>query len=165
MPKVHSMSVTGYKSIRSLHDFKLNNLNVLIGGNGAGKSNFISLFKFLNQIYEQNLQVYSQVQGGPDALLHFGRHITEELHVSYSFTEKTKNFYSFDLRPTKDNRLIFSLEQAGIYSCTGKVTVYSDSGHVESPLKYSTDEYFSEVASSVNSWRVIIFKIPVIQPM
>ena len=67
MSKVSSLSVEGFKSIRELKDFKLNNLNVLIGANGAGKSNFINLFRLLNEIYEQRLQLYVQKQGGPDS--------------------------------------------------------------------------------------------------
>lgn len=53
MSTLKSLTVSGYKSIKELHDFKLNNLNVLIGANGAGKSNFISVFHLLNAIYEQ----------------------------------------------------------------------------------------------------------------
>ena len=40
----------GFKSIQSLEDFRRRiddiSLNFLIGGNGAGKSNFIHLFSF-----------------------------------------------------------------------------------------------------------------------
>lgn len=36
------LSISGYKSINKLFDFPFENLNVLIGANGAGKSNFIS---------------------------------------------------------------------------------------------------------------------------
>lgn len=39
------LSIRGFKSIRELEDFELRNLNVLIGANGAGKSNFIALFQ------------------------------------------------------------------------------------------------------------------------
>ncbi|TAL40484.1 MAG: chromosome segregation protein SMC, partial [Methylovulum sp.] len=41
MSSVQSLSISGYKSIRELLNFPLTNLNVLIGANGAGKSNFI----------------------------------------------------------------------------------------------------------------------------
>ena len=34
------ISIKGFKSIKELAGFELGNLNVLIGGNGAGKSNF-----------------------------------------------------------------------------------------------------------------------------
>lgn len=87
MSGVRSLSITGYKSIRELNNFKLNNLNVLIGSNGAGKSNFINLFRLLNEMYEQQLQLYVQKQGGPDALLHFGREATERLHAEFYFSK------------------------------------------------------------------------------
>ena len=61
MSSLNSLTITGYKSIRDLRKFKLNNLNVLIGANGAGKSNFIGLFRLLNEMYQQNLQVYVQI--------------------------------------------------------------------------------------------------------
>ena len=43
------------------------------GANGAGKSNFTNLFRLLNEMVEQQLQLYVQKQGGTDAVLHFGR--------------------------------------------------------------------------------------------
>lgn len=42
MAQLRSLTVRGFKSIRELEDFELRGLNVLIGANGAGKSNFIS---------------------------------------------------------------------------------------------------------------------------
>ena len=38
--------VQGYKSFREL-DLPLERINVLIGANGSGKSNFISLFQMM----------------------------------------------------------------------------------------------------------------------
>jgi predicted ATPase len=35
---VDKITIKGFKSIRSLEDFPLRNLNILIGANGAGKS-------------------------------------------------------------------------------------------------------------------------------
>jgi hypothetical protein len=40
MTRLARMTVRGFKSIWELEDFKLERLNVLIGANGAGKSNF-----------------------------------------------------------------------------------------------------------------------------
>ena len=77
MPSVSSLTIKGYKSIRSLEDFPLGQLNVLIGANGAGKSNFINVFRLLQEIVDQQLQLHVPLQGGPDALLHFGRAVTE----------------------------------------------------------------------------------------
>lgn len=35
--KIDEITVEGYKSIKSLKNFKLNNINILIGANGVGK--------------------------------------------------------------------------------------------------------------------------------
>lgn len=156
MPNVRSLSVTGYKSIRSLQDFQLNDLNVLIGANGAGKSNFIGLFRMLNEMYEQRLQLYVQKQGGPDALLHFGRKTTDRLHAEFYFGN---NGYKFDLVPTADNRLIFESEASwfgGVYYPTDTARVLG-TGHEESRLRDAKDNYSPFVRDAVKSWRIYHF--------
>ena len=146
MSGVSSLSVSGYKSIRELKDFKLTSLNVLIGANGAGKSNFINLFRLLNQMYEQQLQLYVQKQGGPDALLHFGRGTSERLQAEFYFSS---NGYKFDLVPTLDNRLVFEREQSwfkGVrYPTPASATL--GVGHAESHLKDAKDGYSPYVRS------------------
>lgn len=157
MSSITSLTVTGYKSIHKLRDFELTNLNVLIGANGAGKSNFISLFRLLNEIYEQNLQVYVQKQGGPDALLHFGRETSEKLHAEFYFA---KNGYKFDLVPTADNRLIFEQEASifkGLLYPTKPWPIILGTGHAESKLKEAKDSYSPYVRESVSNWRVYHF--------
>jgi len=47
MAKLSKITVRGFKSIRALDDFELRSLNVLIGANSVGKSNFIGLFRML----------------------------------------------------------------------------------------------------------------------
>jgi predicted ATPase len=156
MPKVRSLSVTGYKSIRSLQDFELRDLNVLIGANGAGKSNFIGLFRMLNEMYEQRLQLYVQKQGGPDALLHFGRKVTDRLHAEFYFNS---NGYKFDLVPTADNRLIFEREASwfgGVYYKTDTAAILG-SGHEESRLRDAKDNYSPYVRDAIKSWRIYHF--------
>lgn len=164
MSSVRSLTVTGYKSIRELKAFKLNDLNVLIGANGAGKSNFINLFRLLNKMYEQQLQVYVQKQGGPDALLHFGRAATEYLRAEFHFRLKTQpsisQGYRFSLIPTLDNRLIFESEES-LYS-GGVLQVRNPSrllaeGHLESKLAEAGDDYSKLVRPSVSNWRVYHF--------
>jgi predicted ATPase len=69
--------IENFKSIRKL-DLELEPINILIGANGAGKSNFISFFKLANQIYEQRLQDY--IGNNIDRLLHYGRKKSD--HIS-----------------------------------------------------------------------------------
>ena len=72
-----NIKIEGYKSIKNL-DLKLSPINILIGSNGVGKSNFISFFKLVNNIYEQRLQAYS-LKSGVDNLLHYGRKQTQKI--------------------------------------------------------------------------------------
>lgn len=55
--------IENYKSIKDL-SLPLNRLNVLIGSNGAGKSNFISFFELTKAIYEQRFGSYTLSKGG-----------------------------------------------------------------------------------------------------
>ena len=45
--KIKSLEIKGYKSISSDYPLTLNldNINIFLGANGAGKSNIISFFK------------------------------------------------------------------------------------------------------------------------
>ncbi len=155
MSSVKSLTITGYKSIRELRDFKLGDLNVLIGANGAGKSNFINLFRMLAEMVEQNLQVYVQVQGGPDALLHFGRDTTDRMHGVFYFSN---NGYEFELIPTNDNRLVFKKEEKKHYAERNfPSTGILDFGHSESQFKTAIDDDTSYAFKPITNWRVYHF--------
>ena len=78
------IKLQGYKSIAEC-DLQMCDLNVLIGPNGAGKSNFIGFFKLIQQMLQGNLQKSVSKEGGPDALLHFGRKKTEQIQAEFYF--------------------------------------------------------------------------------
>ena len=59
---IEQVLIKNYKSIRDL-SLPLNRLNVLIGSNGAGKSNFISFFELIKAIYEQRFGSYTLSKG------------------------------------------------------------------------------------------------------
>lgn len=52
---INSIRIKGFKSIRDLEAFELTDTNVLIGSNGAGKSNFVGFFRLLRDLIEQKL--------------------------------------------------------------------------------------------------------------
>ena len=99
------ITIQGYKSLKNC-DVSFRKINVLIGSNGAGKSNFISAFSLLQNILTKNLQV-SVAQSGINALLYKGRKETERIAFEVFFGQ---NSYGFILVPTDDNRLIFQKE-------------------------------------------------------
>jgi len=48
---IERIYIEGYKSIKEM-DLKLKPINILIGANGSGKSNLISYFKLVHNLYE-----------------------------------------------------------------------------------------------------------------
>jgi predicted ATPase len=109
---IDSITIKGFKSIRELNAFKLNNINILIGANGAGKSNFVDFFRLLHELIDQRLQLAIAIQGGADACLYLGTRVTKELSAQLLFGY---NGYEFTLVSTNDNKLTFSRENT-IYS-------------------------------------------------
>lgn len=53
MSMIDTLTIRGFKSIRQLDSIPLTNLNVLIGTNGVGKSNFVSYFRMLHELVAQ----------------------------------------------------------------------------------------------------------------
>ncbi len=113
---INRIKIEGYKSIRNL-DLELKPINILIGSNGVGKSNFLSFFRLVNSIYEQRLQNYVGKQGGADNLLHFGRKQTNEIYGKVLFKESLdsshNNSYYFYLSSTSESNLIIEKEASG----------------------------------------------------
>lgn len=118
--------VQGYKSIHEL-DLPLERINVLIGANGSGKSNFISLFQMMNRVVNQGLQTYVAQSGGADQLLYYGRKTTEKMHVEFWFRRGTTlaNGYTATFIPTAEDALVF--EQEAVY--------FHDRAHYERPYE------------------------------
>ncbi|TAE15037.1 MAG: ATPase [Bacteroidetes bacterium] len=101
------IEIENFKSIQKA-DLELRPINVLIGANGAGKSNFINFFKLLNKIYEQQLQNYVAEQDGAENVLYNGLRNSQYL-LSRIYFNNT-NGYAFKLSSTEQNRLYFSAE-------------------------------------------------------
>jgi len=109
------LTIKGFKSIQSLEDFELRNLNVLIGGNGAGKSNFIDFFRLLRAMMElplpelnrASLNAYTTDGGGSDDFLFNGPKITKQIEVVTKFGH---NGYRFKLAPTADETFMINDE-------------------------------------------------------
>lgn len=87
--------IEGYKSLRAVK-IDLQPINILIGANGSGKSNFISFFDFLHQIYRRNINDYIALSGGADKVLYSGQKITDRIAFKMEF-DKGQNGYAATL--------------------------------------------------------------------
>jgi predicted ATPase len=76
-----SITIEGFKSIRSIEDLYLRPINLLIGSNGSGKSNFLEAFILLGAANSGELDSYVVRYGGADKLLHFGSKVTQKIYI------------------------------------------------------------------------------------
>lgn len=155
---INNIHIENYKSIKQL-DLDMLPINVLIGSNGVGKSNFISFFKFLKSIYDQNLQLHVAEEGSSEDILYFGSKVSEYINGKVEFDET--NRYSFKLVPNKDNKLYFEVEATEYhhgYPPTGWDYDKLGSGYFESILSQKPAlRRFRYVKSYMNSFRVFHF--------
>ena len=111
MNKINKIHISGFRSIRD-QEIELRPINVLIGANGSGKSNFVSLFSMLNFTMTESLQVFVGEKGGANSILHYGAKTTPQMEAAFEFeTEDGVNLYSARLGYAAGDTLIFLDEQ------------------------------------------------------
>lgn len=103
---LETIRIRGYKSFEKV-DVTLDPINIFIGANGAGKSNFVLLFVLLNRIIKRQLQTTVPTWGGANRILHYGRKVTDSIEFELSFVEQhpsagpgVANGYQCSLYPT-----------------------------------------------------------------
>jgi predicted ATPase len=107
----------GFKSIKAM-DLELRPLNVLIGENGAGKSNLITFFTMLHEMMAGRLQQYIGTTGHAHSLLHFGPKHTQEIQARLEFKpvpwlegERAVDAYVMRLAHAAPDSLVFVEEK------------------------------------------------------
>ena len=155
----------GYKSIRNV-DLELRPINILIGANGSGKSNFISIFQFMNRLVNQGMQRYVAQAGGANQLLHYGRKVSDRLFVELWFRtdESLLNGYRCSLIPTDEDLLVFEEESAAFHNLSEYPDPYwskeSHTVHSETLLPQWVEEEDTVsryVLQALKSWQVYHF--------
>lgn len=154
---IESIAIKNFKSIKDL-TLNLKPVNVLIGSNGAGKSNSVNFFSFVYAIYDNQLATYTGDKGGADRILHLGRRVSDRLLGSLTFPN---NRYVFLLTANDQNGFYFSieadyLEKNGPYLGDEYRTSYGQ-GHTESKLPTLTSTRAGYVKEYLESFRVYHF--------
>ncbi len=114
-PNTHlkHVKVEGFKSIQSF-DLDMKPINILIGANGSGKSNFISLFTFLRNLSEGKLQVYVEGNGAANAFFHFGAKRTPQIKIGLQVG--INGYHTTFVHGAHDDSLVFADEYCTINS-------------------------------------------------
>lgn len=110
MSTIQPIEYVAVKGFASIKDVKLTlapDVTVLIGANGAGKSNIIRSFELMAHIMKSRLQNYVLARGGINNLLHVGpqgRDSALSLNVQFSPNDAdTSNGYIARLRSTDED--------------------------------------------------------------
>ena len=133
------IQLRGYKSIQNM-ELELAPMNILIGANGTGKSNFISFFKLLRWMLQTpgQLQLFIGKSGGANSLLFSGASVTPQMEAELHFeTDAGRNDYSFRLFQAASDTFVFAEEKYRFShnSSTGLANWISlDAGHKEAKL-------------------------------
>ncbi|NEP20319.1 MAG: AAA family ATPase [Leptolyngbya sp. SIO4C1] len=142
MDKLRRLTLSGFKSIKSL-ELELHPLNVLIGANGAGKSNLISFFKMLNEMMANRFQLYLGISGRAQSILHFGPKVTPQIEASLEFAvENGIDTYHLRLFHAASDTLIFAEESLSFLQA-GWISSRIDqlgAGHQETKLNEAAEE-------------------------
>ena len=111
MSSLKRIQIKGFRSIKEM-TLELRPLNVLIGANGAGKSNLIAFFKLVNELMAGRLQQHIGTTGRATANLHFGPRMTPQLEAKMEFeVENGTDTYRMRLFHAAGDSLIFAEEQ------------------------------------------------------
>jgi predicted ATPase len=157
---LEEIELEGYKSFRKLPTFHMRDgLNVLIGANGSGKTNFIRFFELLGNMMDKNrgLQNYLSQRGRADAFLFRGTKATEEFKAHLWFG---RNEYQFALKAASDRSMFFAHESAPFHGpLYGDIKNDQGTGHLESRFPGKTSPSASEkwVVDTISDWRVYHF--------
>ncbi|WCL51476.1 AAA family ATPase [Leptospira sp. GIMC2001] len=148
---LESIKIQGFKSIKEL-DIELRPINILIGSNGVGKSNFISFFNLVNNVYEGRLQEFS-LKSGVDNILHYGRKNSSEVTGHLKFGD---NGYSFNLKPSEEGTFFISEEKSYYYPAQGRQS-NSNINIKESRIKSSTTFRDKYLRNHLKSYKIYHF--------
>lgn len=159
--QLDKLTIKGFKSIRELDGLELSNLNVLVGANGAGKTNLLSFFQMLRSLIDGNLDDYVRESGGISDLLYNGRKGTDKMYFETYFEPRG---YRFTLKPGTGEG--FALSDEARYYAHGELgwrelgtSNNNRSLLVEEAKRDSQDSQYSKpVYDTVRSWVVYHFR-------
>lgn len=169
MARLDSLSVRGFKSIREMDSLPLTKLNLLIGANGSGKSNFLELFKLLRAsmqlplpgFKETDLKKYVLDSGVAADFLYKGKSEATQINFKLDFGE---NGYGMVLVPTQDDLLRIDSEGTYYKGTDHWYSLHSPDGFTPALLAdKDTEGVFSKhgvgyyVYESIKNWQMYHF--------
>jgi predicted ATPase len=144
MQMLKRIRVVGWKSIKN-QTIELTPLTVIIGANGAGKSNLLSLLKLLNAMFAKPPRFRSYVgqSGFADSLLYYGSRETPVAEMELVFgTDNGETIYFARWAAASGGALIFTEERVEFHrdGSAKPAVVDLGAGHPETNLLKAAEE-------------------------
>lgn len=155
--ELRSIKIAGYKSIKSA-DVEIGNMNVLIGQNGAGKTNFIQVFAFLKNVIAQQLHDTVMSAGGANNIVFGGVKMTNQILLEINMLP---NYYGLKLRVTGNGGLYITNETIG-YNLEDDIRLdpkweLNLPPMIESFLKSVNTSYGKNTYEALTKWNIYHF--------
>lgn len=163
---IDRINIKNFKSIRESGNIKITPINILIGANGVGKSNFILFFKMLNSLSKERLRFFVAENGYENSLLYFGRKKSKFIEGSVVFKPESGNInnrYDFKLVPKQPSGFYFEKDEGGYnvfangYNETWDFIDFGGEGKEESGLAESELTRATYLRDFFNSFNVFHF--------
>ncbi len=149
------ITIRGFKSIASIEKLPLKPINVVIGANGSGKSNFIEVFELFHEITEsKRLRDYVRRAGGADTVLHFGSKTTTLITVTLSF--KNGDRYNCELSPAANDDLFLALLHLSLHD--GRDASVAGLEGTSGALDATTKFLIEWMQDQFGGWRIYHFE-------
>ncbi|MFE4493120.1 AAA family ATPase [Streptomyces niveus] len=146
--KLEEVFIEGYASIRSSM-LTLGDVTVLVGANGAGKSNVVGALELLGRMADEELGLEVGLRGGAAAMQYAGQRAEEGIRLRVSAYPYR---YEAHLMAAANDSFIFA-EEKGYFHETGHGRPLDESfgrGHRESLLRERADEQLSRLAGPMH---------------
>ncbi|MCI0611562.1 AAA family ATPase, partial [bacterium] len=98
---ISSISIQGFKSYKSLKDFSLRPLNILIGPNRSGKTNFLDFWDLLSRAAKRQLAQTINRRGGIDSVIGWNQNPTLQWELYFEaqepFSQEGEIYYAAEI--------------------------------------------------------------------
>ncbi|MCZ0955121.1 MAG: AAA family ATPase, partial [Rhodospirillaceae bacterium] len=153
--RIHSVHIEGFRSLADIGFRPRPGVTVLLGANGAGKSNILRFFEMMRwMLREHRLARFVSAEGGADDQLFRGSAVTKRIAAAVNIREDEKpdrNLrYRFELAYAHPDRLVFANEEAtyswldtNVHSSWGN----SAGGYSEAELYFAANSERTEETS------------------
>jgi len=141
--QLKTIQAKGYRNLEMTNPFEFDNLNILIGANGVGKSNLLEMIEFLSNALADGLPETFKRRRGFTSVINLDRALPAKMELDWKLSGNLTG--SIDLK----YRLIIEGDNHGRFSVNQEILEEAKPRHQSqtTPYKHLTFEYGEGVAT------------------